>query len=262
MILNDLKGKNAVITGAAGGIGKATAEIFAQQGTNLALCDINENELRKTAKYLEKYDVKIMASKVDVCDNSDIEEFIRICEDELKQIDILLNCAGISLEYKMNELPENVWNKIMDINLKSVFLFNKAVANHMIKNNIAGNITSVSSQASKMGEYGFGAYGASKAAINTMTQALSLELAEYGINVNAVCPGFVDTEMMRREFREQSVREGVTEDEIMERLCGTIPMKRMADPSEIGDFLAFLSSSSSGYITGVSLTIAGGAMII
>lgn len=262
MHYEELKGKNALITGAAGGIGRATAIVFAKQGANLILCDINEKMLDEAAAEAEQHGVQVVTVVTDVRKAADVERAVKTGVEKFKQIDILLNCAGISLEYKILDMPEEEFDRTMDINFKSVFQFCKAVGQHMIDNRVKGKIVTVSSQAAKMGEYNFGVYGASKAAINTFTQALALELAEYGINVNAICPGFIDTEMLAREFREQGPREGLTAEEYKQKLSETIPLKRMAAPREVGEFLAFLASDSSSYITGVSLTIAGGAMLI
>lgn len=261
MDYQDLKDKNAIVTGAASGIGKATAKLLAQQGVNLVLCDINEISLEQAAEELKENRVEIISIVTDAGKSADVNRAVKLAEVHFGHIDILMNCAGISLEYRIAEMPEEEWDKLIDVNLKSVFLFMKTVANHMIQNKIAGKIVSVSSQAGKIGEYAFGAYGCTKAAINTLTQALALELAEYGINVTAVCPGFTETGMMAKEFSAQAPRENMTPEEYKARLCATIPLGRMAQPSEIANLMVFLASDAASYITGVALTIAGGTTL-
>lgn len=133
----------------------------------------------------------------------------------------------------------------------------------MIKNNVNnGKIVSVSSQASKIGEVGNGAYCASKTALNSLTEVLGLELAEFGISVNAICPGYVNTEMMQQVFQKRGPIEKMTPKEYEEILTSSIPMKRLANPKEIAELMLFLSSEKANYITAVTVTIAGGKTII
>ncbi|MEH7486229.1 SDR family NAD(P)-dependent oxidoreductase, partial [Priestia megaterium] len=125
-----------------------------------------------------------------------------------------------------------------------------------------GKIVSISSQASKIGELGNGAYCASKAGVNSLTQVLALELAQYGITVNAVCPGFVDTEMLRDVLQKRSVIEGKAPEEYEMMLTNQVPLGKLALPEEIAEFMLFLSSEKANYITGTSMTIAGGKTLI
>ena len=262
MYYEDLKGKHAIVTGAAQGIGKATAKTLAEQGIHLALCDKNERNLAGTVEELKRYPVTVIPLVVDISKSAEVASAVAACVEAFGCIDILMNCAGISIEATIVETTEEIWDKTIDVNLKGVFLCCREVATHMIKNKIPGKIVTVSSQAAKTGEHSFGAYGCSKAGITALTQALSLEVAKYGINVNAVCPGFINTDMLWNEFRYHGPREGMTPEEYKNRLCSDIPLGRMGEPEEIGALMAFLASQASNYITGVSITIAGGTMLI
>jgi NAD(P)-dependent dehydrogenase (short-subunit alcohol dehydrogenase family) len=258
-----LKGKTCIVTGAARGMGKALALKYAESGANVALIDLNEKEVLATAHEIETLGVKALPLVVDVSSTQEINNALDKIETEFKQIDVLANCAGISTSRLIIDIEEEEWDRVFNINLKSIFLLSKGVAKNMIRNKVEnGKIVSISSQASKMGELGNGAYCVSKAGINSLTQVLALELAEYGIAVNAVCPGFVDTEMLQEVFRKRSVIEGKSPQEYEELLTDQVPMRRLAKPEEIADLMLFLSSDKANYITGISHTIAGGKTLI
>lgn len=210
---------------------------------------------------LQQFNIKIFPVVTDVSKSKDVKNAVDAAVKSLGRIDILVNGAGINMESKMHELAEENWDKVLNVNLKSVYLFNKEVANHMIEKKIRGKIITISSMSGKTGEYGFGAYGCTKSAINTITQAMALELAEYGINVNAVSPGYINTDMLKVEFREMGSREGITAEEYEKRLCDSLPFKRMGEAREVGELITFLASGSANYITGMSYTIAGGVML-
>jgi len=254
-----LEGKNVYVTGAARGIGKATALVFASYGANLILADINKEGVEKTAKEIEAMGRKTLSQKLDVRDFDAIEDCVEKAIETFGEIHVLANCAGISHSCLLNELSLSEWDKVMDINGKSIFAITKAVTNHMIEKGIKGKVISISSQASKLAELGNGVYGCSKVTVNMLTHIFALELAKYGININAICPGYVNTEMMQTVFRERGPIEGMTPEQYEEKLTARVPMGRMAEPEEIGEFMAYLASGKSSYITGMALTIAGGS---
>jgi NAD(P)-dependent dehydrogenase (short-subunit alcohol dehydrogenase family) len=159
------------------------------------------------------------------------------------------------------DLKEEVWDRVMDVNAKSVFLVSQAVAKNMIKEKY-GKIINISSQAAKIGEAGNGPYCASKAAVSMLTQVFALELAQYNINVNAICPGYVDTDIMQQVFKIRGPLEGMTPDQYRAYLLSDVPLKRMAHTREIGELVAFMASDLASYITGVSITISGGKTLI
>lgn len=258
----NLNGKVAFITGAAQGIGKATAMVLARYGCDLVIGDLKVGTLDGVAKQVEAIGVKVLPIQMNVSKSEDINKAVEQAIEHFGRIDILINCAGISHSSLIVELDESEWDRVMDINGKSVYLCSKAVANSMIKAGIKGKIISVSSQASKLGEYGNGVYSCSKAVVNTLTQVMGQELAQHGINVSAVCPGYINTEIMQKVFRERGPLEGMTAENYEKKLLEKVPMRRMAEPEEIGEFMAFLASDKANYITGVALTIAGGSTTI
>jgi NAD(P)-dependent dehydrogenase (short-subunit alcohol dehydrogenase family) len=200
---------------------------------------------------------------IDVSCTGEIYKAVKEIEEKFVKIDVLANCVGISTSRLMLDVSESEWEKVMNVNLKSAFVFSKLIAQNMITNKVKhGKIVSISSQASKIGEYGNGVYCISKAALNMMTQVLGLELAQHGISVTAVCPGYVNTQMMQEVFQKRGPIEGMTPEEYEKSLTDLVPIKRLAEPSEIADFILFLSSERADYITGVSLTIAGGKTLI
>jgi NAD(P)-dependent dehydrogenase (short-subunit alcohol dehydrogenase family) len=257
--MKEFAGKHCVITGAARGIGRAVAERLASQGADIALMDINEELLQKTGAALERYGTQIITVTCDLSRKTEIDHAMARIEKSFGHIDILAACAGIVTSELMINVSESDWDKVMDINLKSVFMLSSACARNMIDNQVKnGKILIISSQASKIGEIGNGVYCISKAGINMLVQILGLELAQYGICVNAVSPGCVNTEMIQEVFQKRSRIEGMTPDEYKKLLTNNIPLGRLAEPGEIADFMLFLAGSNAGYITGISHTIAGG----
>lgn len=256
-------GKNCIVTGSAGGIGRALAYKYAENGANIALLDVNSDGLNITARSIEAMGVKALPILVDVTSPEEISKSMDRVEAEFKHIDILANCAGISISKLLLDIEEKEWDRVFNVNLKSIFLLSQRTAKNMIANNVKnGKIVSISSQASKIGELGNGVYCVSKAGINMLTQVLGLELAEHGISVTAVCPGYVNTEMVQQVFQKRGPIEGMTPKEYEKRLTDSVPQKRMAEPEEIADLMIYLSSEQANYITGVTITIAGGRTLI
>ena len=258
-----LSGKTCIVTGAARGIGKAVAVKYAQQGANVVIIDLNKAAIEAAAQDVESYGVSVLPLSVNVASAQELNAAFDKIESAYGTVDVLANCAGISVSKLLADLSEDEWDRVFNVNLKSIFLLNNLAAKNMIKNGVKnGKIVSISSQASKIGEVGNGPYCASKAALNSLTQVFALELAEHGISVNSVCPGYVDTEMLREVLQKRSVVEGKAPDEYEKQLMAQVPMKRLASAEEIAEFMLFLSSEGANYITGTSMTIAGGKTII
>ncbi len=263
-MLFDFTGKTALVTGAAQGMGKATALAMAGYGANVVCIDIKADAVATTAKEInEKNGVgRAISIAVDVCDKDAVYASVDKAIDEFKKIDFLLNCAGMVNAGKIVDLDDGVWERVMKVNGFSVYHYSKAVGKHMIENGIKGKIASISSQAAKLGEYGNGAYSCSKAVVSTLTQVLGLEMAEYGINVNAICPGPVKTQVMEDVFKDRCGLVGMTAEEYEKDWIKNVPLNRMATPEEMAEILTFLCSDYSSYMTGVSITVAGGMTII
>ncbi len=256
----DFKGKVAFITGAARGIGKGAAVILAKYGADIVLADKDKEGIEKAAQEIRGLGRKALAMSIDVSNSADVDRCVNEAVGTFGKIDILVNCAGIVVSSRLSDLPEETWDRVMDINTKGVFLVCKAVSKHMMENKY-GKIINIASQAAKVGEAANGAYCASKAAVVMLTQVLGLELAEYNINVNALCPGFIDTEMVREVFEKRGPLQGMTPDEFKNSLLTSVPLKRMGTVEDTGELIAFLASDKAGYITGVPVTIAGGHLL-
>ena len=225
-------------------MGKAIALEFARLGANLALADVDLKETELVVKEIKKMGRAALAFKCDISKAGDVDKMFRSVAAKFKRLDIMINNAGILLSKPFAEMSEKDWDKILNVNLKGVFLCSNRAAKVMIKQK-SGKIVSIASIAGKIGFPGLSAYGASKAGIINLTKVMALELASYNINVNAIAPGAIDTPMAA----------GSAEDR--ETLSG-IPLGRIGKPEEIAKAAAFLASDDANYITGHTLVVDGG----
>lgn len=260
----DFKGKVCVVTGGGSGIGFAAAKKYAESHGIVYLVGRNVEKLESAAESIrQETGASVTAVPGDLSQTEEIERIVSVIEEQSGAIHVLANCAGKSVSAMLMDMLESDWDSVMDINLKTVWLLSRRVAKNMIAHRVEqGRIVSVSSISAKIGEFGNGAYSISKTALGCLTQVLALELAQYGISVTAVCPGYVDTEMLRDVFHKRGPLEGMTAKEYQDHLVSQVPLGRMASPDEIGGFIRYLSSEEASYITGVSLTMAGGKMLI
>ena len=254
--------RQVLVTGAARGIGYAIAEIFSKVGDNLYIIDKDAGSLSASEKKLLDAGAGSVKSYVIDLRNSDaITEMF----DDIKSApaQIVVNCAGISTAGLMKDVELNSWDLVMDVNTKAVFRISQLAANQMIENKInAGRIINISSQASKIGERANGVYCVSKAAVNMITQVMGLELAEYEITVNAICPGYVRSDMLIQVFNERGPLEGMTPAEYEKLFTDRVPLGRLAMPEDIAKYAFFLASDAAAYTTGISHTVAGGVTLI
>lgn len=263
MLTVDLKGKKALVTGSARGIGKAIAEKYAKNGADVVMMDINEAQLITSAKEVaEKYGIKTYPIKVDASSTGSINAAVTQAFEQVGTIDILTNSAGVAVGKRLIDIDDKDWDFVVDINLRGSFTFSKLVAAKLIEDKKKGRIVNISSQASKLGESGNGIYCISKAGVNMMTQVMGLELAEFGISVNAIAPGVVNTEMWQEVCDSRGPLEGMTPQEYHNRRAGTIPYKRLCEPEDVADLALYLSSDNAEYVTGITVTIAGGTTLI
>ena len=244
--MHNLNGKVAIVTGSSRGIGMAIAQELSQLGASVVLCSRNLNDCIKAERSMKR---KCMSIKCDVSKKSDIDSLVKQTIKSFGRIHILVNNAGIYNAKLLIETDEHDWDSVIDINLKSVFLFSKAVAEHMIKNRIKGSIVNIASIAGEVGIGDSAAYCASKAGVINLTRELSLELSRYNIRVNAIGPGAIKTAMTSFIHNNPKV-----EKEILLQ----IPLGRMGQPSEIAKAAAFLVSDDASYITGQTLFVDGG----
>lgn len=244
-----LQGKVALITGCASGIGKATVELFAEKGASIILVDLKES-IHEVAQSLSKYNISTLSFAVDLTRKENIEKIVAESISKFGKIDILINNAGAVMLDDAENLPEEYWDQQMAINAKAPFLLSQCVGREMIKSG-GGKIVNVASQASFIAIENHVAYSASKAALVIMTKILALEWAGFNINVNAVSPTVVLTEMGEKAWPG----------DVGEAMKKTIPVGRFAYPDEIAASILFLSCDASNMITGENLVIDGGFTI-
>jgi len=249
----ELAGKVVVITGAAAGIGRATALLFAREGADLVIGDVNESGARETVSLIDGAGGgQVMVLVTDVTRAAEMEALMRAAIDRFGGIDILINNAGAQRSGAVTDIEEADWDLLMAVNPKSCFLGAKYAVPYLRARG-GGVIVNVASLAGLKGGPGMTAYSASKGAIVAFTKALAAELAPDGIRVNAMCPGWIDTPfnqpaidfMGGREAQEATVRQ-------------IVPLGRQGVPEEIARGLLFLASNASSYMTGQALVIDGG----
>ncbi|BER91474.1 GolD/DthD family dehydrogenase [Atrimonas thermophila] len=245
----DLTGKTALVTGAAQGIGKAIALLFASKGADLVLVDLKE-EVRDLAEEIAKLGRRALPIVADLTDFSSLPEVVKKAMDTFSKIDILVNNAGVAILDDAENLSEEAWDKTMDINLKAPFLLSQLVGREMIKRK-SGKIINIASQAGIVALDRHVAYCTSKAGLIAMTKVLALEWGEFGINVNAIAPTVVLTELGRKAWVG----------EVGEAMKQKIPLRRFALPEEIAAATLFLASNASDIVTGATLVVDGGYTI-
>lgn len=242
-----LKGKLAIVTGAGSGIGKATAELLAKKGADIVLMDLSLENLKNVEDKIKRLGVKTTGMNVDVSKQVEIRNAVDLAIAEYKKVDILVNNAGVAYGTPFEELTEQEWNKVMDVNLKSAFLCSQAVIKYM-REQRSGRIINISSMAGVMGSENAGChYCASKAGMIGLTKYLSKSYSCFGITVNAIAPGPVETGMTIG-FGEEGYK----------TLIESMPMKKLGKPEEIGCIAAFLASDEAGFITGTVIEASGG----
>jgi 2-hydroxycyclohexanecarboxyl-CoA dehydrogenase len=245
-----LAGKNVVVTGAASGIGLATAQRFAREGANVGVWDLNEQGAQRAADELKAAGVKAIASRVDVSNRQQVDAAVERFHAAIGKVNILVNNAGITLFQSFMEMTEEQWDRTMTVNLKSMLVVTQAVLPDMLAAKW-GRIINVSSSSAQTGSARMTAYAASKGGVIAFTKSLAQELAPMGITVNNVPPGFVDTPMLRGEGVAGL---GVSVDQVAARS----PMGRPGRPENMAAAIAFLASDDADYITGHTLNVNGG----
>ncbi|MQY81486.1 MAG: glucose 1-dehydrogenase [Dehalococcoidia bacterium] len=253
-----LRGKVAIVTGGARGIGESIAEGFAREGANIVIGDLLFEAAQELAEKLNSSGARAIAVRTDVTKKSDVDNLIATTMKEFGSIDILVNAAGITQDKWVVEVEEADWDRILEVNAKSVYLTTKAVMPHMMAARY-GKIVNISSRSGKEGMPGLSHYAASKFAIIGFTQGVAKELAQYDINVNAVCPGILRTDMWEKILDARSARMGLPREEVWSRAMETIPLKRPQVPEDITNVVLFLSSDVSRNITGEAVSVNGGA---
>lgn len=244
-----LTGKTALVTGGARGIGQAIALRLAEDGADIVISDINKEGALESVKAVEALGRKALAVEGNIAKQEDVEAMVQQSIDTFGKIDILVNNAGVTKDNLLLRMKEEDWDFVLRINLTGSFLCSKAVAKYMVKQR-SGNIVNISSVVGVMGNAGQANYASSKAGVIGLTKALARELAPRGVRVNAVAPGFIDTEMTR-----------ALPEEARNRLITQIPLTRLGTPDDVARCVGFLVSDAADYITGQVIHVNGGMLM-
>jgi 3-oxoacyl-[acyl-carrier protein] reductase len=241
-----LKDKVAIITGAASGIGRATALLFAQEGAKVVIADVNDEGGNETVSLIRKQGSETIFVHTDVTNFDQCAELIKSTVQEFEGLHILVNNAGTTRDGLIISMSEDDWDFVLDTNLKSTFNCSRAAIRHMLRRRY-GRIINIASVSGIMGNPGQTNYSSSKAGQIGFTKALAREVASRSITVNAVAPGFIDTVLTSQ-----------LPDDLQARLKDLIPLGRIGEPEEIAKAVTFLASDDAAYITGQVLTVDGG----
>ncbi|MBX7404008.1 3-oxoacyl-[acyl-carrier-protein] reductase [Clostridium chauvoei] len=245
-----LKNKCAVVTGATRGIGRAIAKKYAKLGANIVINYRNsDEEAKKLEEKLRELGVEVLVVKADISDFEEAQNLINLAKETFGTVDILVNNAGITKDGLVMRMKEEDFDSVIEVNLKGVFNCLRAVSPIMIRQK-SGKIINMSSVVGIIGNAGQINYCAAKAGVIGMTKSLAREIGGRGINVNAIAPGFIQTDMTNK-----------LSDKNKEMILGNIPLKRLGNVEDIAEVAAFLASDASSYITGQVISVDGGMAI-
>jgi 3-oxoacyl-[acyl-carrier protein] reductase len=245
-----LKDRVAIVTGGARGIGKAIAIAFIREGAKLALIDVDKGVLETAKNEIKKGRGEVIAIPCDITKSAEVKAMVDQVQKAFGRIDILVNNAGIIRRGTIDTVTEEDWDRVIEVNLKGTFNCCKAVAGIM-KQQGYGKIINVSSIAGKMGDITSApGYGPSKAGMDALTKTLARQLASYGINVNAVSPHAIETEMSAQWSEERR-----------KEIIASIPLGRLGKPEDVAEAVLFLASDVASFITGEILDVNGGALM-
>jgi len=242
----NLKNRVAIVTGGGQGIGKKICLRLAENEAKVAVFDINEELSQEVVKKIKAKGGDALAVKVDVAKYEEVNKATRQVIDKFKGIDILINNAGITKDSLLLRMKEEDWNRVLQVNLNGAFNCLKAVLRYMMKQKY-GRVVNISSIIGIRGNIGQANYSASKAGIIGLTKSAAREVGRYGITVNAVAPGFIDTAMTRRLNKEA-----------VDAIISQVPLQRMGKPGEVASLVTYLVSEKAAYITGEVIKIDGG----
>jgi ketoreductase len=257
-MLND---KIALITGGGTGIGKAIAEELAKNGAKVALASRNENHVERAAAQLRASGLAVLALPMNVRRKQEIERAVEQIVSEWGALHILVNNAGISGLSMIDDAEDNKWYDILDTNLNGMYLVTKAVVKHM-PDHAGGRIINISSVLGKFGVPGYTAYCTTKHGMIGFTRALALEVVGRGITVNAICPGWVETEMASMGINETAALQGITPEQFKAQAVAAVPIKRFLEADEVANLVCYVASEQARGITGQAINICGGQTMV
>lgn len=238
-------GKTVLITGAASGIGRASAQAFAAEGASLYLCDINAEGLQAVADALPG---SVKTKVLDVTSSADCRAAVEEAVTEFGQLDVLCNIAGIAKTHHFHDTTDEQWDQLLAVNLSSVMYLSRAAIPHLLKQK--GNIVNMASIAGLMGQAYTSGYCASKAAVVMLSKSIALEYAKQGLRCNAICPGGVQTELVQKFSAPEDVN--------FELMARYMPLTEMAEAEDVANAVLFLASQDARHINGVALPLDSG----
>jgi len=247
-----LQGKVAIVTGAARGIGRAIAVRFAGEGARVAVVDLREPEGQETVRLIAAAGGEAIFVRTDVSDGQQVQAMVDQVVQRWGTVDILVNDAGICPFEEFLEMPESLWDRVLDVNLKGYFLVSQAVAKVMVEQGVKGRIIAVSSISAYFGGSQQAHYCASKAGINLLVKSMAISLGPYGITCNAVLPGTVETDINRSALADPDVRAYWSQ---------RAPLGRLGQPEDIAGPVLFFATDDSAWCTGAMLVVDGGTSV-
>jgi len=253
--MNRLEGRTAIVTGGAGGIGSAIAKAFLAEGANVILADRDADAAGKVAA-----DIGAVPFAIDVTQEAQVQSLAQRALDSFGRIDILVNNAGIIRKAFVKDMSESTWDAVVDVNLKATFLCSKAVLPAMIAAR-RGRIVNIASIAGKVGEPTASAYSAAKWGVLGFTRSLALEVAQYDILVNAICPGPIPTELGKQGWRDGAEVQGVGLEQVMARVNSRSPLGRLGTVEQVARMALFVASDDCDFTTGAAFNVDGGIVM-
>ena len=252
-----LEERIAIVTGAAAGIGAAIARAFCGEGARVVVADRDSEAAEATAKEIGR---AAIAMRLDVTKEDQVRAVVADTLARFDRIDILVNNAGIMRKAYVKDMAEELWDAVVDVNLKATFLCSKAVLPAMIEAR-RGRIINIASIAAKVGEPTASAYSAAKFGVIGFTRSLALEVAQYDILVNAICPGPIATALGQQGWREGAQIEGVDLDRIMARVGSRSPLRRLGSVEQVAKMALFIASDDCDFTTGSAFNVDGGIVM-
>jgi sorbitol-6-phosphate 2-dehydrogenase len=256
-----LEDKIAIVTGGAQGLGQALCLRLAREGCHVVVADLKEEEALETAALVcqEVPDRRSIGMKVDVTNEEQVAALVDRTVEEFGRLDLLVSNAGILIAEEIEAFPAAKWQAVINVNLYGYFLVAKHAA-RVMKPNRSGNIIQINSKSGKKGSYKNSAYAASKFGGIGLTQSIALDLADFGIRVNAICPGnLLDSPLWVNSLYEQYAKKwGITKEEVRQKYIDQVPMKRGCTYDDVANVLVFMASDQSSYMTGQAINVTGG----
>ncbi|HLZ63116.1 MAG TPA: SDR family oxidoreductase [Ktedonosporobacter sp.] len=255
-----LAGRRAVVTGAGKGIGRSIAMALAQAGADVAVTARTTSDLEEVVAQIQAMGRRGLAITCDVTDAEQVRQMATAASEGLGGVDILINNAGNAGSHKFLNHPDDLWHRMLAVNLTSVYYVSKAFVPQLIEQRY-GRIITIASIASRVGDRYIAAYVASKHGVLGLTRAMASEMLPYNITVNAICPAYVNTPMTDASVSNITARTGMSEEQARETLAKMSPLKRLIEPEEVASIAVFLAQETSGGITGQAINIDGGGVM-